>query len=175
MSLPAPWIERIFDKLTLVYGHQFLSRWDGINLIEVKADWAHELRGFAQNPGAIAYGLEHLPAGKAPTVIEFRAVCNSPQAPQPERPIAIPYAPAPVVDEGARTVERLKLARAQIPNVDGSAWAFALELKDREDPKVLTPTVRAMYREVLANWQRRHPGKPLPLVQRNPEPQRRAA
>jgi hypothetical protein len=78
MSLPETWVDRIFTKLSLVYGHQFLSRWDGLAMADVKADWAHELRGFAQNPGAISYALEHLPPGKAPTVLEFRAICNSP-------------------------------------------------------------------------------------------------
>jgi hypothetical protein len=72
MSLPEAWVDRIFERLTVVYGHQFLARWDGLELTEVKANWAYELRGFAQNPSALWYGLEHLPAAKPPTVLEFR-------------------------------------------------------------------------------------------------------
>lgn len=158
MSLPDSWVDRIFTKLTNVYGHQFLSRWDGIDLVEVKADWAHELRGFAQNPGAIAYGLEHLPAGKAPTVIEFRAICNSPSAPRPETPLQLPNL-LKRADEGARTLERLQRVCAANPDCGGVAWALALELKDREEPHNVSPTVREMYREALAHGRRTYPAE----------------
>jgi len=158
MSLPETWVDRIFTKLSLVYGHQFLSRWDGLALADVKADWAHELRGFAQNPNAIAYALEHLPPGKPPTVLEFRAICNSPQAPQPEKPLALPRVLERSDDEGNRTVERLKRVRDTMPHVpEGFVWAFALELKDRETPHKVSPLVRSMYREVIGNFHRRYP------------------
>lgn len=29
MSLPAAWIDKIFTKLTLAYGRDFLGRWEG--------------------------------------------------------------------------------------------------------------------------------------------------
>jgi hypothetical protein len=157
MSLPEAWVDRIFTKLSLVYGHQFLSRWDGLAIADVKADWGHELARFQQNPGAISYALEHLPAGKAPTVLEFRAICNSPQAPEPERVLALP-AMLEREDDGSRTLERLQRVRAAIPDVGGYAWAFALELKDREDHAKVTPLVRELYREAIGNY-RKHGGR----------------
>jgi hypothetical protein len=153
MSLPDAWTDRIFDKLALVYGHQFLSRWDGMDLTRVKADWAHELRGLAQSAKAIAYGLEHLPA-KPPTVLEFRAICTSPQAPRPDLPLALPRI-APGADEGSRTVERIKRVQAENPGCGRFAWALALEMKDREEPGRVTPGVRATYRDALANYRAR--------------------
>lgn len=75
MSLPQPWVEKIFQKLSLVYGRDFLGRWDGIPLEEVKADWAHELSGYQQSPSAISYALQNLPP-KPPTVLEFLAICR---------------------------------------------------------------------------------------------------
>jgi hypothetical protein len=76
MSLPASWVDRIFEKLQLVYGAHFLSRWAGMDIGVVKANWAHELRGFADQPETIRYALEHLPVDPPPSVLQFRAICN---------------------------------------------------------------------------------------------------
>lgn len=75
MNLPISWIDKIFHKLALTYGRDFLGRWEGLDIEEVKADWAHELRGYAQNPAALAYGLESCLSGKPPTVQDFKTAC----------------------------------------------------------------------------------------------------
>lgn len=90
MSLPMPWIDKIFLKLTLNFGRDFLGRWEGVPIEDVKADWAHELRGLQQNPSAIAHGLEHCLGGKAPTVQEFKAICVR----RPDTTLALPEPPA---------------------------------------------------------------------------------
>jgi hypothetical protein len=77
MSLPLPWVDRIFDKLTLVYGRDFAGRWDGLSLDVVKFDWAHELSGFENYPESIKHALQILPPSKPPTVLEFRNLANS--------------------------------------------------------------------------------------------------
>lgn len=84
MSLPAPWVDKIFAKLTLTYGREFLGRWEGVSLADVKTDWAHELAPFANWPEAIAHALTNLPAGRAPTVQDFKAAAY--KAPAPNRP-----------------------------------------------------------------------------------------
>ena len=76
MSLPLPWVEKIFQKLSLVYGRDFLGRWEGIPIEDVKADWAHELAGYEHSPDSLAYALQHLPV-RAPTVLEFRNICQA--------------------------------------------------------------------------------------------------
>ena len=76
MSLPMSWVDKIFLKLTLNYGRDFLNRWEGVPIADVKSDWAHELRGYQQNPSAIEYGLEHCLTGKPPTVQEFKLVLS---------------------------------------------------------------------------------------------------
>ena len=96
MSLPAPWVDRIFEKLTLTYGHRFLGRWSGLDLGQVKADWAHELARLQQSPDAIRYALNNLPPAEPPTVLEFRAIC----ARRPAEVVALP-APSP---EGIRRI-----------------------------------------------------------------------
>jgi hypothetical protein len=157
MSLPDAWVDRIFDKMNLTYGHQFLARWDGITVEKVKADWAHELRGFQQNPSAITYGLQHLPPGKPPTVLEFRVICNSPQAPRPDPPLHIGHhLKTPQELAAERHIERIKRVRAAHPEYGGCLWAFALEVKDQEEPEWVGRMAREMYREVVANWRRAH-------------------
>ena len=66
----------IFKKLTLAYGRDFLSKWEGLDMGEVKSDWAHEMVGYASNPLAVRYALQNLPVSKAPNVYEFRAICQ---------------------------------------------------------------------------------------------------
>lgn len=88
MSLPAAWVDRIFERLTLVYGHQFLGRWSGLDLDAVKADWGRELSAYQQSPQALAYALDNLPAGEPPNVLQFRALCA-------RRPVDAPKLSAP--------------------------------------------------------------------------------
>ena len=61
MSLPLPWIDKIFEKLTIVYGRDFIGRWEGLEISDVKTDWGHELSGFENWPGAISHALATLP------------------------------------------------------------------------------------------------------------------
>jgi hypothetical protein len=90
MSTPLPieWVEKIFKKLTLVYGRDFLSRWEGLDMMEVQVDWAHELAGMQDNPKAITHALQNLPGAKPPTVLEFRALAlKCPAAVNPMLPV----------------------------------------------------------------------------------------
>ena len=75
-GMPMSWVERIFDKLTMVYGHQFIGRWSGMDLAKVKADWAHELDGMQAHPESIKHALQHLPPDQPPTVLQFRDLCR---------------------------------------------------------------------------------------------------
>lgn len=130
MSLPMPWIDKLFLKLTLNFGRDFLSRWEGVPIEDVKADWAHELRGFQQNPSALAYGLEHCLSGKAPTVQEFKAVCI-------KRPDANLALPAPPADPKRVAAELAKLAPARtVSFVDHKAWARTLQKRHEAGEKL---------------------------------------
>lgn len=96
--LPIHWIDRIFQKLAIAYGRDFLRKWEGIPEDEVKEDWAHTLAGFQERPEAIMHALQNLPDDKPPTAMEFRALCRT--APRTERP-SLPEPP----------VDRAKLAQ----------------------------------------------------------------
>lgn len=145
MSLPTPWIDRIFDKLTLTYGQVFLRRWADIDLNAVKSDWAHELAGFAQQPRAIAYALENLPTDKPPTVLEFRAMAR--RAPVQD----VPRLEAPRVDPErvARELAKLAPLRDRVLRPDRLDWAKRIVGRYEGGGKVAIGTLR-IAKEALA-------------------------
>ena len=121
MSLPTSWVDRIFEKLALVYGQAFLARWRDIDLNAVKSDWAHELSGYQHRPEAIAWALSNLPPEHAPTVLLFKALCGNAPAPQ------VAMAPEPKADPERLRAELAKLApvlaKPVQQSVDGRDWA----------------------------------------------------
>lgn len=149
MSLPVPWIDRIFDKLTLTYGQSFLRRWADIDLNAVKSDWAHELAGFAQHPRAIAWALQNLPPEKPPTVLEFRALAR--KAPAEDTPrLEAPTAAAAVVQAELAKLAPIRVDHTARRGIDAS-WAHRILAAHAAGvPK--TPTVLRMAREVAARY-----------------------
>ena len=142
MSLPALWVNKIFEKLTLVYGHDFLRRWEGLDMRSVKADWAEELSGLHVNPDAIAHGLAHLPPGQPPTVLQFRALCISRPDPSAKRL----GAPRATDEKVAAAIEKAKLSiPASRMNLE---WAHSLRKREQMCDR-LTAAQRAMWREAL--------------------------
>lgn len=144
MSLPTPWIDRIFDKLTLTYGQSFLRRWTDIDMNDVKSDWAHELSGFQQHPRAIAWALQNLPPEKPPTVLEFRLLAR--KAPAEDVPkLEAPKAdPARVAEELAKLAPVLSAPIGR-PSTD---WAERIVARAQSGVKLAPLTLR-MAREVL--------------------------
>lgn len=121
MSLPSAWVDRVFSKLTVAYGHRFLGLYSGIDIDAVKADWAEELTGFQQSPEAIRYALEHLPSDSPPNVFQFRDLCR--KAPQ-YAPKALP---APPIDPTMARV--VKGALKPIQGRSDREWAQKLKAR----------------------------------------------
>jgi hypothetical protein len=146
VSLPTEWTDRIFDKLTLVYGQAFLRRWADIDLNAVKSDWGHELSGFAHHPKAIAWALQNLPADKPPTVLEFKFLAR--RAPPDELPrLEAPKADPDRVAEELAKLAPIKAAPRRGPNTD---WARRI-MERQADGEILNPTTARLAREALAN------------------------
>lgn len=142
MSIPSAWIDRIFEKLTLVYGAEFLSRWKGIPLDEVKADWARELDGLENRPEAIKHALEHLPTDKAPTVLQFRELTRR----APDK--GLPALPAPEVNPAAvaRAVEMASKAfNTPVDRLARQREHMAMELRGEQ----VSPAQRDFLRRAL--------------------------
>lgn len=83
-------VEAIFTKCILRYGRDFTGRWEGLDLVDVKADWVHELDGMKSE--TVRHGLKNLP-DKPPTVKDFINACKgAPEIPvlRIDRPSANP-------------------------------------------------------------------------------------
>lgn len=149
MSLPLKAIDRLFDRLTATYGRDFTARFDGVDQNELKAAWAHELSGFSDKLGMVAWALENLPE-RAPNVIEFRNIAR--RAPAPD----VPRLPEPKADPVRVAAELAKLApalnaiKAPKVNVDHKAWAKRLIARHDAGDK-LNPTTLRFAKEALAN------------------------
>lgn len=143
MSLPEPWVEKIFRKLSATYGQAFMRQYVGVDLADVKANWAHELAVFQQSPDAIAYGLEHLPPDRAPTVLQFRDACRRPN----EHDTRTLKLPTPPVNPELAAKVRQAFRRLSEP-FNPKAWAFTL--RDREaNGEKLTAYQRLCWRDAV--------------------------
>lgn len=77
-ALPPHLVDRLFDRLTAIYGAQRVgAMWHGANIADVKAIWGGQLGRF--QPQTIAAGLQRLVDGGdgwPPTLPEFVEVCR---------------------------------------------------------------------------------------------------
>lgn len=140
--LPSAWIDRIFSKLTARYGRDFLSKYEGVDLDVVKADWAEELAGLQHRPQAIKYALDR-PDTKPPNVIEFKAACA--RAPvRADLALEAPKASQCVIDRAiaaAREMTRFKGDRLDPIRL--------LRKREMEGDKTLTLAQREFWRIAL--------------------------
>jgi hypothetical protein len=143
MSLPASWVDRIFTRLTLVFGRDFMARYDGLEIDDVKAEWGEDLAGFQQAPDAIRYALENIPSDKPPTSLQFRDLCR--RAPQ-YAPKALP-APPP----DPTLAQELRRAFKPVTGMGDRSWAA--KLRARVDAKETRPTQYQV--DALAEMERR--------------------
>ena len=146
MSLPLPWVDKIFLKLTLLYGREFAGRWEGLEIADVKTDWGHELAGFENWPDAIAYALANCPPGKPPTVIEFRQIAHkTPRSKYQELP------PPPANKEFVASVlAKVNPAVREKPfSYDHKSWAKAIIAREKAG-EILNPTTKRFAYEALA-------------------------
>lgn len=142
-TLPLAWVEKVFRKLTVVYGRDFMARWEGQEINDVIEDWAEELAGFVNWPEAIAWALKNLPDSKPPTVLEFRALCF--KAPKPER-LALPE---PAADPAFAKQVLGQVSRKPAGVNVYTDW-IRRGLADLEAGVRKSPTVERMIREAAA-------------------------
>lgn len=70
------WIERLFSRLSAMYGASFGRQWEGTNLFEVKGVWAEKLGGFSsQNIADALKACDEKPY--PPNLPEFITFCRS--------------------------------------------------------------------------------------------------
>lgn len=140
--LPSEWVDVIFTKLTMRHGRDFLSRYEGLDLTAVKADWSDELAGLQNRPDAIKYALE-LSVAKPPNVIEFRELCA-------RAPVRAQFAlPGPRADQDV--IDRALRKAAEVMRHKGDVLDPIRELRRRElsGDKTLTKFQRDFWRTAL--------------------------
>ena len=146
--LPAEWVDRLFGKLALRYGQEWVRLWEGIDIGAVKADWAHELAGMHLSQEAqdrLRYGVDNLPADRPPNVAQFKAICGrAPAKAVPQLSGQKPEADPERVSEILRSMRR-SVGEA----VDPIAWAEKLKRR-HETGERLTPAQIAAYQAALA-------------------------
>jgi hypothetical protein len=84
-ELPPEWVEDIFKRLSLAYGHRWLGLYAGLDMADVRADWAQELSGFTGKGYAIDFGLGNLDPERPPTAKQFAVICRRAPAPNVAR------------------------------------------------------------------------------------------
>lgn len=147
MSLPADWVDYVFSKLTLVYGRDFLSRWEGLDIDVVKADWAKELDGYDRHPALLEHAFTHLPE-RPPTVIEFRRIAKAGPDIQPEQ-MRLGNDRTPASAEFiAAEVKRLQPLLRTLPR-DPRQWARDLVARHESGRRPSTLAALAMARDAL--------------------------
>ncbi len=118
--LPDSWVDSLFARLAVRYGSAWAAKWEGLDMAAVRADWASELAVFAGWPEAIAYGLQHLPIDRPPTVTQFCALCRAAPARSPVLAIVPQVEMSEELREQRRAEVRAKL-KAVREKLTGSA------------------------------------------------------
>lgn len=109
MSLSTRVVDRLYERLMLTYGSQWMALWQGADLNEVKSLWASELSPWANRLDALGWALDHLPE-RPPNLIAFKALCR--QAPAPN----VPALPLP-----ERDPQRMQQAMAILRGLTGES------------------------------------------------------
>ena len=136
MSLPSVAVDRLFQKLLMVYGSDFERMWGNLNLNDVKIFWAHELGFYAEHLECIKWALENLP-DRCPNLIQFKALCK--QAPRPEhKKLDYSKADAEVVDKELAKIasEALQAPKNEQGIVDHRRWAKKLAERHKNGEKL---------------------------------------
>ena len=148
MTLPIAAIDRLFDRLTLTYGSEFKNKWAGLDVSDVKSNWAYELDVFGENLKAIGWALENLP-DRCPNLIEFKSLCK--QAPRPQT-LKLDYSKADgeVVDAELAKIasEAFQTPKNERGHVDHKLWAKKLAQR-HSDGEVLSHIQIKMYKAAL--------------------------
>lgn len=148
MSLPITAIDRLFDRLSMIYGAEFTNKWAQLDVVELKSFWAHELGFYAEHLECIKWTLENLP-DRCPNLIQFKALCK--QAPRPEhKKLDYSKADVEVVDKELAKIasEALQAPKNELGIVDHRRWAKKLAERHKNGEKLSLIQIK-MYKEAL--------------------------
>jgi len=74
-SLPTSWMDRLFQRLSVMYGSKFLDMWANMDIQEVKLAWGEDLAGYTADE--LKRGLEWCKTQAwPPTLPQFMTACR---------------------------------------------------------------------------------------------------
>lgn len=147
MSLPAEVIDRLFYRLNAVYGAAWDRQMGSAPLADVKSAWGHELAGFSDKLGMLAWALENLPE-RCPNVIEFKFLGRRAPVPETARLPEPKADPARVAAELAKLAPAVASTRKAVHGIDHKAWAKRL-ISRHEAGENLNPTTLKFAKQAL--------------------------
>lgn len=134
-ALPDAWIDRLFQRFSLMYGKDWNDKWANIPLAEVKASWAADL-AFA-SADQLRQALDHCKANNkfAPSCPEFVGLCRA-FAPSRESARRLPEPRSGTMPDSVRA----EIAKFLNPDRKRDAKDWAREILDMES--------QGMYRDM---------------------------
>jgi hypothetical protein len=140
MQLPDSWIDRVFTRLSALYGRQFLDMWSGCDLAEVKSAWSESLGGFTGQEGALAIAgaLKDCEEQKfSPSLPEFKALVRARFKPAAA---AVPQLAGPVVTPEQVAEAKDKIAEFALHQRVDFEWPNRI-LARQAAGEIISPTV----------------------------------
>ena len=147
MSLHAEAIDRLFSRLAAVYGAAWDRQMGNAPLSDVKSAWSHELAGFSDKLGMLAWALENLPE-RCPNVIEFKFLARRAPVPETARLPEPKADPARVAAELAKLAPAVASTRKAVHGIDHKEWAKRL-ISRHEAGENLNPTTLKFAKQAL--------------------------
>lgn len=114
-------IDRIFTRMLVRYGAQWLRMFDGVDEKLLRADWAFQLAMFSAS--TVDYVLDHLPPDRPPNAAQFRVLANNRPPPTFRRPRLAGPPPDPAAM--ARVMAEAARVRAELTDpkrISPSTW-----------------------------------------------------
>lgn len=141
------WIERIFARLSGIYGSEFTYKWADVDNDALKAEWADALGGFhADDIGAALQSCRAQP--KAPNLPEFASMCRQNMNTRTTKQIP-PLTPAERV-AAAKVAQKVAQSMSEKKENPNGRKQWAYRLMEREAKGESLPHVSKMFwREAL--------------------------
>lgn len=81
-ALPSAWVDRLFQRFSVMYGKHWADQWEGVPMADVKDAWRTELGGIrGEQLGKALQSCGKFP----PTLPEFVALCRQAVTPPAQR------------------------------------------------------------------------------------------
>lgn len=154
-ALPEAWIERLFNRLSAMYGSKFADLWRGTDLENVKRTWAEKLGGFVDRPDIIRYALDACDDRPwPPTLPEFIGLCRDQARRAGSEAIKLPP-PQLTIDERMDRARKLEAAAVKPQAYDYRGWCKELKRRYLAGDDLL-PIQISMASEVMGEvWEKR--------------------